>query len=67
MPGKAHECDLLEAPLKKWSRANGSNDVTQLREGVARASVDTETVLILALRIVEMISNSRGGYRTDTV
>lgn len=65
LPGKDHDCAILEVRLKPWSRSNSPNNTTNMLNGSARMSIDTETGLILSLGIVEAIQGPRSAYESD--
>jgi thiol-disulfide isomerase/thioredoxin len=65
LPDKDDQCVVLEVRLKPWSRTNSPSNVTSMLQGFARMSIDTETGLILSLRIIEAIQGQRSSYQTD--
>jgi thiol-disulfide isomerase/thioredoxin len=64
IPGSNHTCVVLEVPLKKWTRGS-PNNFSKLVEGIARMALDTETGLLMSARTAQVISGTRGGYKTD--
>jgi thiol-disulfide isomerase/thioredoxin len=65
LPGKDDSCVVLEVRLKPWSRTNSPSNVTAMLQGAARMLIDTETGLIVSLRVVEVIQNPRSSYHSE--
>ncbi len=65
LPGKDGYCVVLEVLLKPWSRVNGQSNVTNMLHGAAQIKLDTETGLVVALRIVEAIQGTKSSYQSD--
>ena len=63
--GSNHQCVILEAPLKRWRRTNTATNFTSLLEGTGRVLLDTETVLMLSLSLVQVIQTSGSSYQSN--
>jgi len=64
IPGKNDQCVVLDVPVKRWARGNGS-DMTRLLQGTARLVLDLEDGLTLSLQTVESISSGREAYQSE--
>jgi thiol-disulfide isomerase/thioredoxin len=62
---KDDACVVLQVPMKRWSRTSGMSSVTTLLDGGASILIDTSNGLILSLRTVETIQNSRGAFQSE--
>lgn len=65
IPGTDHLCVVLDVPLKQWTRTNAPSNVTRMLQGTARMFIDIETGLLMSLRMVQLIENSRSSYQSD--
>jgi len=65
LPGKDHECVVLQGPLKRSMRNNGPNRLTSA-EGTGRFVIDTETGLFIVAQTAQGIDNGRTTYESDT-
>jgi thiol-disulfide isomerase/thioredoxin len=66
LPGKDHECAVLEAPLKPWVHGFRSGRPTRMLEGVARIVVDTETGLLITAQSIEKIETGTAQRQATT-
>jgi thiol-disulfide isomerase/thioredoxin len=60
-----HECVLLEAPMRAWSRGDPANS-RRLLKGLVQVFIDTANGLILSRHSVELIARTRDQYQADT-
>ena len=65
LPGKDDPCIVIEVRLKPWSHASGGNNITTMLVGAAQIKLDTESGLILSMRVVESVQNGRNWYQSD--
>ncbi len=63
--GNDHSCVVLETPLKGRMHVNSPTDTSKMLQGSARFSLDTETGLLITLRMVQLIENKRGQYQSE--
>jgi thiol-disulfide isomerase/thioredoxin len=66
LPGKDHECVVLQAPIKRSTRANGPNRLTTVFDGTGRFVFDTETGLLILSQTAQGIDNGKTSYESDT-
>ncbi len=66
IPGRDHECVVVNVPLKQWSRLTSFQDRTTMLEGAGQMIFDIETGLLMASRFAELIQGHDRSYQRET-
>jgi thiol-disulfide isomerase/thioredoxin len=65
IPGSDHVCVILDLPLKPWMEPGANSSLTKSLGGAQRMLLDTQTGMLLSLRVVQTIENDRGSYQRE--